>query len=1045
VLDHFLAVGGNEIVNSERAFAYAQTSDCPATWLRDPECDTVAEVVGDQPYDYVNIAEAPWYDPDDPDVTGRFLGLYGVDIRGLSDSTREAAVVQKNGDGAVVSGYRHGPREVRVRGWMTAVGGDALEAGMTWLRNALEPNACGQHGGTCGTADSAFFVDCPPERRIIQAYSDWATAATNNYLNPSFEATSGTVETRRNLIPNPEAGTATTLWGNGGVNTGGVTSLSRVATTGPRAGMAMVRKTWTTGETAAGTSATLDVSASTFADAQAVAASTQYTASVYVRSSNVENLRLDVIEYDSGGATTTTVGTAAVMTAGQWSRLSITRTTLATTTKMRLVIRGVTSIQHIASSTWDATMALLETGPLLQPYFSGAQPPRLRENFAPNPRALSTGQAWGSVSSGTSSYITDFPGSVTTAHRWTSTVSNTGGRVLAIPTGVDTPDLGQQAHVYLRLRVAGGTLTDATVAVRPDIASASNQAIVALPDLTPGEHIIDVVTPATDAAIVSGSVSGIVVTGTVGAVGMTIDATAAVVEVAPAAEGDFFDGATAPSGFTTAWTGTANASSSYLMDADMTAAWLGTANASSSYLTAPAPANQATFTSTQVLRWASTQNPHTGTRVARYRMQTAQGAAISTGSFTPVVGQEYTLVMWARANTRDTIVTPRIGNAQAAASVTLPKGVWTLIRVTIVATSATAPQTGLLLTTGSGHQIGDTIDIDSALITQGQYDNGFFDGSTTDEDLNRYAWTGTANASTSTWEARDIYDTPEGDETYFPWINTYRRFLHSVRCISGPFVVQEAESSDGRHLGRLVEFTLLAEVPWVYGASSEIEVPPQVPTVVQDVAYNLAPYPSAELPGSSVIVSTNLSPNPSVEVDATGYSMTIDPVSSPNPATIVTSGRSNDVAAAGTWSYRTRLDASTYANDWGGTAYFDVDTPAVALGSLAAGSRLSFSVWAAALFVAGVGTPETGGGYMHDMIATAIFTGGAGGTVALDGTVDFNGTVFSKKSVAIPAGATSVRVRVRFGLHWSSTSPSAPVPTATDVRCYVDAVAVTIP
>jgi hypothetical protein len=158
----YLEFGGNEVGNSARAYGYASTANCPARWIRNPDLKSLNAAVGDGPYTHATIETAPWYDSDEPDLSSRFYGLSVLDIRGLPDSTREASVTQKNGPGAQVSGYRHAAREVRVRGWLTAAGEDALEAGMTWLRNVLEPDACGMHGGICGTSDMAFFVSKPP-------------------------------------------------------------------------------------------------------------------------------------------------------------------------------------------------------------------------------------------------------------------------------------------------------------------------------------------------------------------------------------------------------------------------------------------------------------------------------------------------------------------------------------------------------------------------------------------------------------------------------------------------------------------------------------------------------------------------------------------------------------------------------------------------------------------------------------------------------------------------------------------------------------------
>jgi hypothetical protein len=161
----YLELGGNEVANNDRVVGYAKTkSDCPLTWFQCEECGTLAEALEEAEYIHANIEDAPWYDPDHPEISEKFLGSYMIEMTGVSDSTREATVVQRTADGAQVTGYRHGSREVRVRALLVGEGREALEAGMTWLRNALEPNACGVHGTDCGATDLQFFVDCPPER-----------------------------------------------------------------------------------------------------------------------------------------------------------------------------------------------------------------------------------------------------------------------------------------------------------------------------------------------------------------------------------------------------------------------------------------------------------------------------------------------------------------------------------------------------------------------------------------------------------------------------------------------------------------------------------------------------------------------------------------------------------------------------------------------------------------------------------------------------------------------------------------------------------------
>jgi len=173
----YFTVGGNEVGNTARALGYAATADCPVWWYRDVPCGGLITAIEDEAtaYSVDHIDQAPWYDPDNPGLTSRFLGLYVIAMEGISDSTRSANITEKIVDGAQVSGYRHTSREVRVRAMLTAKGHDALEAGMTWLRNVLEPNACGVHGGDCGASDLQFFVDCPPTKNLDETDEDYAT------------------------------------------------------------------------------------------------------------------------------------------------------------------------------------------------------------------------------------------------------------------------------------------------------------------------------------------------------------------------------------------------------------------------------------------------------------------------------------------------------------------------------------------------------------------------------------------------------------------------------------------------------------------------------------------------------------------------------------------------------------------------------------------------------------------------------------------------------------------------------------------------------
>lgn len=189
----YLMIGANEVANNPRAVGYQQTSDCPIMWvIADDEDDHLPGALFDIPYTYSSIEQAPWFDPDDPDTTSRFLGGYVLSIEGLPDSTIDVQSSEKLTDGGVETGSRHASREVRVRMFLTARGMDALETGMTWLRNALAARACGVHGAACNAADLQFFVSCPPPRGYDSVYTEWAITERNVFPNPSFE-TAGSI------------------------------------------------------------------------------------------------------------------------------------------------------------------------------------------------------------------------------------------------------------------------------------------------------------------------------------------------------------------------------------------------------------------------------------------------------------------------------------------------------------------------------------------------------------------------------------------------------------------------------------------------------------------------------------------------------------------------------------------------------------------------------------------------------------------------------------------------------------------------------------
>ena len=636
----YFTLGGNEIGNSARALGYARTSDCPITWLRDRDCGGVLEALGDDPYIYDRIIEAPWYDPDASDLTSRFLGLYVVSMEGISDSTRSAEVTEKIIDGAQVSGYRHRSREVRVRAMLSAKGMDALEAGMTWLRNVLEPNACGVHGADCGAADLQFFVDCPPVRGFVSSLG-------------------APVETRRNYLVNP-------------------------------------------------------------------------------------NFELNALGFTAENGATLT----------RWTTSPISGTA---------------------------------SGRLLGP--NG-------DIYALVP--ATAGESW------TFSFDYKSDGTLT-----------------------GTP------HYYLTQ--IGGTV--------------------------------------------------------------------------------------------------------------------------------PAPVAQA-LPLTQVAPGRFSTPPYT----------------IGTGGTNVGV-----------------IVVP--------------------------------PLTGALI-------------LDNMLLEKSSTVGTYFDGENPDTATDVYSWTGTAHASQSTLTTRPTVQVPETDAQYRARVEAHMRFLHTVTCVSGPLVQSEFHSSDEIHFGYLVEFTMLAAVPFVFGLPREITVPPSTPTVVADAAFNLVPYPSAELASGTVLVATNYSPNPSVEVNSTDWVATNEIVSGTSPAAFFTSARvTGELAASGSSSFRVRILGNNGTTVVTNARSYMWATQAVTL-PVGTGTRVSFSVWAALVEYAGAsgGVPQGIHVEVQWRATTTVLS-----TVTIGATTnaaEFSGKAFSLKSQLKPPTANNALVRVRFDVTWSSSATPA---NNSEMRGYVDALAVTVP
>ena len=342
--------------------------------------------------------------------------------------------------------------------------------------------------------------------------------------------------------------------------------------------------------------------------------------------------------------------------------------------------------------------------------------------------------------------------------------------------------------------------------------------------------------------------------------------------------------------------------------------------------------------------------------------------------------------------------------------------------------TATAPPDAVRATLQYGRAAGavnDYVDATALMFEAAPAVRTYFDGSNTEiigEAIEyRYAWLGPVNASQSIEETREYVSRAQTDAEYQATIDEDIRYLHDAAAISGPLITNTLES--GEFFAYEVELVFGAERPWVYGVSKDVELPPTIPIVIQDIPYNLVPAPSAELASGDVITARNLSTNPSVETDATGWSTTADQTAI--LASQVVGARSTALASVGAASYRALFTApSAGSNGW-----FSAQQTVVLTDPL---ERISVNLWAALIPLAGTSSPT-------QVDVTMFWRTAADATISTVelGTIPVAGGFISVSSLLPPANAAKVIVRAvaRMG-SWSS---------GATVQLFTDALAVTVP
>lgn len=151
----YLALGGNELINSPRAAQYA--SALGITRIRCEQCSTLQRALFDTPYTSPDMDDAPWWDPTEPH-SKEFAGLFGLDIVGLGRSVASRAVVPLADDGAALHPLRRSHKEIQVTALALAKTEAALSYGVSWLSSVLRGQVC---GSGCGGDGLCFFTACP--------------------------------------------------------------------------------------------------------------------------------------------------------------------------------------------------------------------------------------------------------------------------------------------------------------------------------------------------------------------------------------------------------------------------------------------------------------------------------------------------------------------------------------------------------------------------------------------------------------------------------------------------------------------------------------------------------------------------------------------------------------------------------------------------------------------------------------------------------------------------------------------------------------------
>ncbi|QFG12284.1 minor tail protein [Arthrobacter phage Racecar] len=564
---------------------------------------------------------------------------------------------------------------------------------------------------------------------------------TNLCTNPGLETAASTLTMRSNSANNPSLAVNSNEWFTyGGGSTSPNLVTSRVAASWSISGWA-----WKVEGTPTATTVMEEIG---FGGTHTVAAGVPIAASIYVIASGTRKVRL---RFRSNNGTDT-FGPVFTLNPNTPTRVSHVFTQITGATTVGVSLHGDSASSFTTGDWIAASMALIEVNrSVINPYFDGSNPAAFRTNLSTNPQATASGGGWTTMgsASGTSTY-----GSSEQSHTGTTSVK----RAL---TGTGNSGIKAMTQVSF----ATGDTVSWSVWVRPSRSMAFRAYWERSSPYTGGSGGTDVTCPANvwtkltgtitfTAAQSAGDTFGFGVLTSDGQAGDVYYVDTALIEASPVL-GEYFDGSTtATPGYTFAWSGTANSSTSVARDPDFTYSWSGTANASQSLERAATTSfvyQNASGNSGVASRMYQTLNGRSGKGGKIYKQGGHVYAEVNLSGLTP--STTYTISCDVLSSHTSVVNVDRGATANASyfpLTKTVTPGLWTRIsRTFTTGESETTRVVSIVGWENASAPDGSTAIIDNILIEQSAVALPYFDGSTASANGLTYAWSGTAHASTS--------------------------------------------------------------------------------------------------------------------------------------------------------------------------------------------------------------------------------------------------------------------------------------------------------